>query len=183
MTKQRNLIGLLIASGLLASSGAAMAADGTITIRGAVTDTTCNISVNGGTADATVVLPTVSADTLTAAGDTAGTTPFSIALTGCSGTTLHTASAWFETGSGVDTMTGRLNNIGGSAENVQIQLLNAAQSPITAGGTPDSTTQNDVPVDISPGSGALNYYARYYAMDASSAGSVASQVDYTIIYD
>lgn len=164
-------------------SGSAMAADGTITIQGAVTDTTCNISVNGGTADATVVLPTVSASTLAAAGDTAGSSPFNIALTGCSGTTLNTASTWFETGSGVDTVTGRLNNIGGSAENVQVELLNSAQNPIVAGGTPGSTTQNDTAVDISSGSGTLNYYARYYATGASSAGSVATQVDYTVVYD
>lgn len=180
--KKRNLIGLAAASSFMALCGSAMAADGTITITGAVTDTTCNVAVNGGSANATVVLPTVSASTLAAAGNTAGTTPFSIALTGCTGITLNTARTWFETGSNVDTVTGRLNSTG-SATNVQVELLNSAQNPIVAGGTPGSTTQNDVPVDISSGSGTLNYYARYYAKGPSAAGSVATQVDYTIVYD
>lgn len=166
----------------LAFSSSASAADGTITINGEITDTTCSISVNGGAADATVVLPTVSASSLTAAGETAGNTPFSIALSGCAGTALNTASAWFESGLNVDGTSGRLNNTGTATE-VQVQLLNSGQDVIVAGGTPGGGTQNDVPVDITGGSGTLNYFAQYYATNQSTAGTVTTSVEYTLVYE
>ncbi|MEJ0230739.1 fimbrial protein (plasmid) [Klebsiella michiganensis] len=181
MQKKLSFLSMATSIALILSVNA-NAADGTITISGEVTDTTCDIAVNGGTADATVTLPTVSASTLTTSGETAGTTPFSIALSGCSGTTLNTATTWFESGSNVDSTTGRLTNTG-TAENVQVQLLNSDLGTIVAGGTSGSTDQNDVAVDISGGSGTLNYYAQYYALGASSAGTVLTSVDYTIVYE
>ncbi|WDH19989.1 fimbrial protein [Pseudomonas chlororaphis] len=162
-----------------------IAADGTVTINGAITDTTCDISVNGGSKDATVVLPTVSVSSLAAAGDTAGSTPFNFKLTGCSGTSLSTAIARFENGAFVDTNTGRLkinSSVTDPATNVQVQLLNSELNPIVAGETAENSSQNDVPVSIASGSGTLNYYARYYATGQSTAGAVVSQVDYTIVY-
>lgn len=168
----------LPAAVVLALAGSANAADGNIVITGEITDTTCNISVNGAGNNATVVLPTVSADSLSAAGATAGATPFSITLSGCSGSSLNTASTWFEPGPTVDGTTGRLNNTG-DAENVQVELLNSDLDSIVVG----SPSQNDVPVDISGGSGTLNYYARYYATDAAEAGTVNTFLQYTVIYE
>ncbi|EBW6663863.1 type 1 fimbrial protein, partial [Salmonella enterica subsp. enterica serovar Reading] len=43
--------------------------------------------------------------------------------------------------------------------------------------------QNDIPVDISSGSGSLNYFAQYYATGTATAGSVTTQVDYTMVYE
>ncbi|MNE71310.1 Fimbrial protein [compost metagenome] len=54
--------------------------------------------------------------------------------------------------------------------------------PIIAG-TSVANGQNDIAVDISAGSGTLNYFARYYATAQSVAGSVATQVDYTMTYE
>lgn len=68
-------LAMVITSAFTAS---AFAVDGTITINGQITDTTCTISVDGGSNDATVTLPTVSSTTLGAAGATAGATPFTI---------------------------------------------------------------------------------------------------------
>lgn len=167
---------------LLIATGAASATDGTITFTGSITDTTCEIVVNGGSADATVTLPTVSANALANVGDTAGTTPFTIALSNCSGTSLATASTWFEAGTYVDADTGRLLN-SGDAANVDVQLLNSNLGVITAGGTSGSSQQNDVAVDISGGSGTLNYYAQYYATASVGAGSVTSSVNYSIVYE
>ncbi|MFV0601781.1 MAG: fimbrial protein [Brachymonas sp.] len=168
----------LATAAVLTFSNAANAADGTITINGEITDTTCSISVNGQAPDATLTLPTVSANTLNAAGETAGTTPFNITLTGCTNATQKNASTWFESGATVDSTSGRLNN-SGTASNVQVELLNSAQNAIVAG----SASQNDVPVDISSGSGTLSYYARYYATAPTTAGTVTTTVDYTIVYD
>ena len=174
---------MLILSSAAATS--AIAADGTITINGKITDTTCTISVNGGTNSATITLPTVSASTLAAAGATAGATPFNISLGGCSGTALATASTYFEPGAYVDSQSGRLNidsGVADAASNVQVQLLNSARNPIVAGASV-ANGQNDVPVDISGGSGTLNYFAQYYATGAANAGTVTTQVDYTMVYE
>ncbi len=175
----------LAAAITLAFTGSANAANGMITISGMITDTTCDISVNNGANDAIVTLPTVSTSVLTAAGNTAGSVPFSIALTNC-GTGSSKASTWFESGESVDNASGRLNNTAGSAANVQVELLNKDLMPIRAGGTAGSQSaaaaNNDVAVDISQGSGTLNYYARYYATGAATAGTVMSRVQYTIVY-
>lgn len=163
----------------------AIAANGTITFNGKVTDTTCSIAVNGGTENATVTLPTVSSNSLKILGETAGATPFNISLTACSGTALGTASTYFEPGTYVDSTTGRLNidsTVSDAAKNVQVELLNASMDPIIAG-TSVANGQNDIAVDISAGSGTLNYFARYYATAQSVAGSVATQIDYTMTYE
>lgn len=173
----------LALSSIVASS--AFAADGTITINGQITDTTCTISVDGGNTDATVTLPTVSVSSLATTGATAGATPFNISLSNCTGLSLQTASTYFEPGAYVDSQTGRLNidtTAPDAAGNVQVQLLNAERNAIVAGASVDNG-QNDIPVDITSGSGVLNYYAQYYATDASTAGSVTTQVDYTMVYE
>jgi major type 1 subunit fimbrin (pilin) len=175
-------LALALSSGVVTS---AFAIDGTITINGQITDTTCIISVDGGSNDATVTLPTVSVAALAAVGSTAGATPFNISLSGCTGTSLNTASTYFEPGTYVDSQTGRLNidtTAADAASNVQVQLLNSARTAIVAGASV-ANGQNDIAVDISSGSGVLNYYAQYYATGASTAGSVTTQVDYTMIYE
>ncbi len=161
--------------------GAAHAFDGTITVNGNITANTCSIQVNNGTTDGVVGLPTVSSSTLLQTGDTAGETPFTISLTGCTGGTLNTASTFFEFGPMVDAASGRLNiETGtGAAQNVQIELLNANLNPIVVG----AVAQNDVPVDIATGSGVMNYAARYYATGAAAPGSVSTFVNYTVVYD
>ena len=84
----------------------AQAADGTITINGLVTDKTCDIVTPAGK-DFTVTLPTVSKQTLAAAGNVAGRTPFQIKLANCSEGKVAT---YFEPGATVDFNTGRLLN-------------------------------------------------------------------------
>lgn len=162
----------------------ALASDGTITINGKITDTTCTVSVDNGAASATVTLPTISTTALPAAAAVAGTTPFNISLKDCSGTALK-ASTYFEAGAFTDASTGRLNidsAVAGAATNVQVQLLNADRQAIVAGAS-KAAGQNDLPVDISTGSATLNYFAQYYATGTVGAGSVTTQVDYTITYE
>ncbi|VTT28064.1 fimbrial protein [Klebsiella pneumoniae] len=177
-----SLIALVVLSSISLSS---VANDGTITINGQITDTTCDIAVNGGSNDATVTLPTISATSLSGAGTTAGATPFNISVSNCSGTALGTAMTYFEPGSYVDNSTGRLNidtTAADAAKNVQVELLNADMNAIVAGAS-SANGQNDIPVDISSGSGTLNYYARYYATGKAEPGSVTTQIDYTMTYE
>jgi major type 1 subunit fimbrin (pilin) len=155
----------------------AHAADGTITFQGTITDVTCAASVSGQGQNATLTLPTVSTTTLASSGATAGTTPFTIALSGCTGATANQARTRFEIGANVNVTTGRLTN-GGTAGNVNLQLLASDNTVITLG----ASTPYDVPVSITSGSGSLQYAVRYYATGAATAGTVSSSVEYTIVY-
>ncbi|HYG42881.1 MAG TPA: fimbrial protein, partial [Bordetella sp.] len=133
----------------MAVSSSAFAVDGTINFEGLISDVTCAISVNGATNNATVTMPKASIAALPATGSTAGVTPFNITLSGCAGTTLDTAHTHFEMGPSVDATTGHLNNVTGTASNVQVQLLNALSAPIAVG----QPNQADAAVDISSGAG------------------------------
>lgn len=168
---------ILATSAIILGSAAAHAADGTITITGQITDRTC--TVDNKSKDLAVVLPTVSAASL-AAGQTAGRTPFTINLTGCSEGKVAT---YFEPGTSVDFNSGRLNNVSGDAKNVQIQLLGDNNEFIPVLGKAVGTQLNSQEVNVTAGgSAALNYYAEYYAQDKTTAGDVKTSVKYTIIY-
>ncbi|MGL6017136.1 MAG: fimbrial protein [Gibbsiella quercinecans] len=173
-------VAIFAASMLLGSQAtAALASDGTISFTGSVTDQTCTVSVNGGSATETVALPVVSKSVLAVAGDTAGATSFTLSLSDCT-TASGNAYAYFEQGANVDITTGRLNNTG-TATNVAIQLKDANANAIYIG----SDIQSDSPATAAisaNGAATLNYSAEYYATGASTSGSVASSVTYSISY-
>ncbi|WP_408352365.1 fimbrial protein [Paraburkholderia aromaticivorans] len=168
----------------LAPAGA-NAADGTITISGTVTDTTCSIngSASGTPADLLVTLPSVPASALTTSGAVAGTSnaaDLRFVLTGCTGAATK-AIANFENGQTIDQSTGLLANQGGTAKNVEVQLLNAQMQPINVltGRNNDISTSG---VAITGGAATLQYFAQYYALDAAQAGTVYTSVQYTMQY-
>ncbi|MEH3481089.1 MULTISPECIES: fimbrial protein [Enterobacter] len=171
-----------MAAVLGATTAAQAASTGTITFNGELTANTCDVKVDGQGADATVVLPTVGVNQLDAATKTAGETGFVMALTNCTGT-LKTASAFFQAGSSVDSVTGRLKNMSGTATNVSLQLLDAS-SPSRA--VIQAGNQNQVTgttyKDVSTGSANLPYAVRYYADGATTAGTVVSNVVYSLQY-
>ncbi|GEN23773.1 fimbrial protein [Halomonas cupida] len=168
----------------LATSMGALASDGTIIITGQVTDSACQIAVNGGDADASVVLPTVSTSSLAADGDVAGTTPIVMSLSGCP-STGH-VRAYFEP-QNVDVATGYLINNAktGAAANVQVQVLNAIDG--SAIDLRNNEGNNSVDFvddgDGTTGSATLNYAAQYIAVNgAASAGDVETALVYTLDY-
>lgn len=179
MQKMNLTVALLLAIAPLAAS----AADGTISFTGKVTDKTCTISTPGGK-DFAVNLPTVSKNSLAAAGAVAGRTPFSINLSQCSAGNVAT---YFEPGSTVDFNSGRLINQASAdaATNVQLQLLGSNNQflPITAAGAGVAQTNSQWVTVDDEGNADLNYYAEYYATAAATPGDVASSVKYTIIYN
>ncbi|CAA0303997.1 Uncharacterised protein [Klebsiella oxytoca] len=68
-----------------ALSGSALAATPTVTFQGEVTSQTCSVSINGET-NSVVLLPTVSTADFganLANGQTAGLTPFTVTVSGC----------------------------------------------------------------------------------------------------
>lgn len=168
----------LVSAGLLCASGA-YASDGTITITGQVTDSSCNIAVNGATGDATIVLPTVSTTVLANDGDTAGATAVSMSLTGCpSGQGVR---AYFES-TNVDQATGYLKNTatGTPAENVQVQVTDTSGNDIDL--RSNATTNNNYVATETDGSANLEYGVQYIATGASTAGPVETALVYSLDY-
>ncbi|EIF35486.1 P pilus assembly protein, pilin FimA [Burkholderia sp. Ch1-1] len=163
----------------------AHAADGTISFTGTVTDSTCSINGNasGTPADKSVTLAPVSSGSLASAGAVAGTsnpTDLQLNLTGCSGTATK-AIARFENGPSVDQSNGYLSNMGGTAQNVEVRLLNAQMQPINVA----TGANNDIATNAATITGdkaTLQYFAQYYATGVAAPGTVSSSVQYTMEY-
>ncbi len=173
------------------------ASDGTITFTGAVTASTCTLSINGGTnaGTATVALPTVDIGALSGsgAGTTAAGTFFSVGVSACtgvadigSGTPVAPTSVaiYFEAGPNVDEATGGLiNTVTGS--NVEVNLYNASGSTIV--GTqimPGTTTNQPTALTIASG-GTQWFYAGYSTAGAgiaATAGAVSTSITYSLVY-
>jgi major type 1 subunit fimbrin (pilin) len=173
------------------------ASDGTITFTGAVTASTCTLSVNGGgTGNATVALPTVDTSALsgTGVGTAAAGTFFSVALGTCTGIAdigsptpaapTH-VTIYFEAGPNVDEATGGLiNTVGGS--NVEVNLYNASGSTIV-GTQIQPGTNTHLPAALPIAGGVTQwFYAGYSTAGAgiaATAGAVSTSITYSLIYN
>ena len=179
MRKIQFILGILAA----ASSSATLAYDGTINFTGKVVAQTCSVAT--GSESLSVILPTVSTATLSADTKTAGLTPFTIQLTGCTVPATSGAdkvNAYFEPNANMDYTTGNLTNTASSgASNVQIQLLNADGVKVIKLGQA-AAAQNVDTVAINDANVTLRYNAQYYATGVATAGDVTSTVNYTIAY-
>ncbi|MBN3752524.1 type 1 fimbrial protein [Paraburkholderia sp. Tr-20389] len=179
---------VILAMGIVGlQSMKAHAADGTITINGAVSDTTCSINgvAAGSPANVTTTLPTVPAGSLASAGAVAGTSnlgDIQLALSGCSGTATK-AVARFENGPTVDQGSGYLVNqsVASPAQNVEVRLLNAQMQPVSILTNANNDVVNNG-ATISGGAATLNYFAQYYATGKAQPGSVNTSVQYTMQY-
>ena len=183
---------LAIATGSLLglASFGAHAADGSFTINGTVTASTCSINSTaaGNAYTKTITLPTVAASALSSAGATAGVSQaadIQINLTGCSAQTTKAVAMW-ENGAPVDQTTGNLMNQAstGAAGNVEVQLLNAAMQPIDIRSNTNNTLANNgVTVTGGNTTAPLQYYAQYIANGgAASAGAVKATAAFTMSY-
>ncbi|HIF9226740.1 TPA: fimbrial protein [Photobacterium damselae] len=162
-----------------ALSTTSYASDGSIDITGLVTDKTCDISINGGTSDASIVLPTVSTTALATAGEVAGSTQFNMELSNCSAD--QDVRAYFESNN-VDATTGYLSNLSpalsGGADNVQVQIANKNMEAIDLRDQTGNMWET-----ISNGSALLPYNAQYVAVNgASTAGDVSTTLVYSLEY-
>ncbi len=175
--KKTSVIGLA----LLGCVGQVQAAStGTINFSGTVSAMTCDVRVNGQEADGNVALPVVSESQLSLMSRTAGRTTFELKLNNCQGA-LKTTTAFFEAGPSVDA-SGRLRNLTGTAKNVVLQLREGSGelNPIVAGS--QNQIANATYYTITNGMATLPYTVEYYAMGAATAGSVVSNVVYSLQY-
>lgn len=181
MNKRNLLLSVAAASAALVPASS-FAAEGTITFAGTLVANTCSAVVNGGSsATATVTLPTTSVSSLTAAGQTAGDTAFTIVLKGtaCTGTT--TAYPYFLPTSTYVNTNGRLTDTNSATTKADVQLLTGTKTVINLASDASSQILSTA-TSTSATSITYPYYARYYALSATSAGAVSTSVDYSVIY-
>jgi major type 1 subunit fimbrin (pilin) len=170
-----------------ATAPAAFAADGKITFNGLVEDVTCLVTggagTNGASGDFSITLPNVSKSALAAAGDRAGDKGFSVIIggpgqTGCVDGKI--AELAFDAGtSPIDPVTGRLLNQNGTAQVVQVGLLNGTRQDINL----NDGSNNETAV-IAGNTATLNYWAQYFAPGAGvTSGVVDTFVMYSVVYN
>lgn len=174
---KKNIIAVSLTAAMTLFAATANASDGTITFKGSIDGSTCNVSINGANKDATVTLPKVSANLLGAKDTTAGATNFNMVLSNCSGTS-KTVQAFFEAGANVDSISGNLKN-NGTATNVQVQLMDVDGKTLKVGDVSQNLGKT-VPLDA--GAATMTYQAQYFATDTVTAGDVDTSVTYSINY-
>ncbi len=168
----------MVVSALMAVSfhTCAMAEGGTITYTGMITSQTCTI--NDGSPDFSVKLPTIAVETLMKSGETSGRTPFRIRLSNCD-EDLEGVGVFFEPGANTSHKNNRLINLG-TAQNVELQILNDDLAPVKLNEGVDAQDVKFVPVKNR--GAVLTYFTQYYAEGTPDAGSVESNTQYTVIY-
>lgn len=153
----------------------AMAADVTLKFNGQVSSETCTIAnMNNGAQ--VEVLPKVSIGALARQGDVAGVHPFSLGLSGCTGSKVTTR---FNVSDKVDPTTGALKNTVPGGSTAQVQLLNSKYQPINLHNNAGTET-----VTIVNNTATLSFFAQYLAAsDDTTAGDVRTEVLVDLDYE
>lgn len=155
------------------------ASQNTITFKGQVSDQTCQVSINGNSGSPIVVLPTVAAADLATAGQFAGETPFTIAVTGCTAPTVGDLNIK-TTFLGADVNAGGNMSNTGTAKNVAIQLLDASGgNPISLSGM---TSVSGLVLKKDETAASHDFAARYISTGAATAGTVSASAQYALDY-
>lgn len=166
-----------IALAILAAGSvcAAQAADGTVTITGSLAATTCGVAT--ASQAISVTLPGSTATGLLAnLGDTSGLTGFDISVINCYGKSSLSV-AFDNTSANVDA-NGRLINKG-TATNVAVELTDSTgTTPINI----KTSTGSTATIDSKAGTGKLSLAARYYSLGAATAGTVTTNIGFTVTY-
>lgn len=149
----------------------------TVTFKGEVSTQTCDVTINGEKDSPVILLPTVTDAQLAVAGSTAGSTNFSIDISGCNDK-LTKAKAVF-VGNNVTTA-GNLGNTGTAAK-VSVQLKDGVDSTVFDFNSTDVTSSAST---IASGAGSLPFIASYYAEEAGvTAGTVIATAQYAVVYE
>jgi len=160
-----------------------MAAAGTITFKGTVTDQTCTVNVEG-KKDHIVELPKVSKSQLAEAGKTAGITPFKISVSGCTAASADMAINTVFSGATL-TANHNLENTAatGKADKVEVQLLTGAGTGSAPIALSSVTSVAGLVVPQGQTGAEYEFAAQYYAAGAATAGAVEAIVNYDITYN
>lgn len=189
-------ISLVVMSALSIMSGSVFAADGN---EGTVTPPAASTQVNGGTVhfkgeivnaacavdadsiDQTVQLGQVRADRLAANGATSSAVGFNIQLDDCSTKVATKASVAF-LGTAIDTTNTDVlalqDSAAGSATNVGVQILDRSGTPVKLDGVTYSTATT-----LNDGTNVIPFQARYYAVNAATAGVANADATFKVQYE
>ena len=173
--KMKNIA--ILVSGLVLSSAAL--ADNTIKFQGEVADQTCDISINGNASTPLILLPTVSTTSLATSGATAGQTPFTIGLTGCTASASATAIKTVFVGNNL-TANGRMDNTG-TAGAVTLQLVDPAAPTVPLDLT-GQTGAAGLSLAANATSASHDFAVEYYSEGTATPGSVLGSVQYSVSY-
>lgn len=177
---------LLLTSALVAAFGAAALAPqtvhaDTVTFSGKVLSSTCTVS-NASGGNVAVTLPAIPVSSFSGPATTAGSTPFSLTLTGCPTTPSGVVVGAAFSGTSIDSTTGAITNATGTGySNVEVQMTTTSDTGIDL-----NTNPNPVSATISAtGTASLDYKARYYqpTSTAVTPGLVNASVTYTLTYN
>lgn len=149
----------------------------TITFKGAVADQTCTVTINGNEVAPVVLLPTARAADLAISGATDKDTTFDLGISNCTVSEDDVTVSTVFVGNNV-TDAGRLGNTG-TANNVDIQLLNTTGTPINLTG---GYTSPDLLLPAGDTEASATYTARYYATGAATVGTVQASLQYAVTY-
>lgn len=196
---------IFAASAVAALAMSSVASAGEIEFLGEITESTCDVSLEGG--GTLVTLPTISKSLFNAIDDTAGRTSFALLASNCTLTNGKTRVAAFFNGNNpagtnannVDSVTGYLNNLavdpGGSsatgyptaAAGIKLRLIDGTNGNIIrAGYTEQVTNAGWVTTSGTAGSqtARLPYSVEYIATESSiTAGPVRSVAIYDLQYN
>ena len=166
-----------VASALLASQAFA----GKVTFQGQVTAQTCNMTINGNNIGSVALNPAKVAD-LAAAGSSAGETPFTIKLSGCTAPAAPMKFTTVLSGHSV-TPEGNLGNVATAspAGAVAIQILEPGASK-TAADLSGGGYKGKDHLTLAAGAteASAEYTARYYsAAGSATPGAVEAVMEYT----
>ncbi|MGR7197380.1 fimbrial protein [Klebsiella aerogenes] len=162
-------------------SAAAMASN-TITFNGEVLETGCNITVDGGTPDATVELGSVAATDLVAKGDLGAPKQFVFNLDQCP--TASNVNIVFS--APVDPVAGDDSYFANTASGVGVTAAQNVAVQLKQGGSNGTIVKNNAdndPITLDSGSATETYTASMIAVDQAVAGTVQSVVTYNIRYN
>lgn len=171
------------AMSVLFASQAFALSDNTITFQGEVTAETCSVTINGNSAKPLVLLPSVNASSLAAAGQTAGQATFDIGVSGCTGSAdAATKVSSVFAGNSVAT-TGDLSNVAttDAATNVNIQILDTKATAIDF--SSPFTADGDLTLAAGETAATATYTAQYIATGKATAGAVESTMQYAVSYN
>ncbi|HTH60136.1 MAG TPA: fimbrial protein [Paraburkholderia sp.] len=177
---KKHILAVTIAA--LPALALAAPSDNTINFQGEVTDQTCQVTINGNTGNATVLLPTVTSAALNTMGQIAGRTRFTVGLSDCMAPTFNQTVDTVFIGNQT-TPSGNLANTG-SATNVELQLLdpNSPTSPFVLSNVNGVKAPGLI---IEQGSTSASYdFAVQYVTEEGGAmpGSVLGSVQYAVVY-
>lgn len=171
----------LMALSTAISSSALAASSNTIQFQGEVADQTCNVTINGNASVPTVLLPTVPKSQLATAAATAGQTPFTIGVSGC---TAPTGSALAIKTIFVANNITSAKNMGntGTATNVALRLVDP-KAPTVALDLTGATGSPGLSVAVGKTSATYDYAVQYIAEAAgATSGTVLGSVQYSVSY-